>query len=176
MSADSLQMFFSTANQYYIAGRFGALAGLVPVVGNLLHHAVEMYLKGALSKTKTLAELKNLGHCLPNVWSEFKAQVKDPALDRLDGVVAALHSFEELRYPDSVLAKGMSCTVSITRPSAAGSSGGAAATVPQYGVCLEEIDELVARVYVVASVNPKFFFGGLNKVAKEYLTQENAAI
>ena len=71
------------------------------MVGNLLHHAVEMYLKGGLSKTKTLGELKKFSHNLPGAWAKFKAQFKDPALVQFDGVVTALHTFEELRYPDS---------------------------------------------------------------------------
>lgn len=35
MSVRSLQMFFSTTTQYYIAGRFAAFADLLPVVGSL---------------------------------------------------------------------------------------------------------------------------------------------
>jgi len=116
MSVSPLEMFFSTAMHYYIAGRFAAFAAMAPVVGNLLHHAIEMYLKGGLSKTKTLDELKKFGHELPEVWNEFKAHFRDPALPQFDGVVSALHAFEELRYPDSVLAKGMACTVTIKPP------------------------------------------------------------
>ena len=174
MSADALETFFSTATQYYVAGRYAALAGLAPVVGNLLHHAVEMYLKGTLSKSKTLAELKKLGHYLPSIWTEFKAQVKDPALDQFDGVVSALHSFEELRYPDSLLAKGMMCTVSIKKLPPATGGGGSGRPEPKYDLCLEEIDELMGKVFAVASVNPKFFTGGFKKAARQYLTEENA--
>jgi hypothetical protein len=43
--------FFSSAAQYYVAGRFGVFAALNPVAANLMHHAIEMYLKGALLKT-----------------------------------------------------------------------------------------------------------------------------
>jgi hypothetical protein len=62
-----------------------------------------MYLKGALlkRKTKTLGELKHqLGHSLPKCWDAFKAQVNDPGLNRFDAVVAEIHKYEELRYPD----------------------------------------------------------------------------
>src|SRR5882757_8871087 len=76
-------IFFSSASQYYVAGRFAVHAGLNPVAANLMHHAVEMYLKGALlkSKAKTLKELKDkFGHSLPKCWDAFKAQVNDPGL------------------------------------------------------------------------------------------------
>lgn len=36
------------AAQYYVAGRLTARAELIPIYGNLLHHAVEMFLKAAL--------------------------------------------------------------------------------------------------------------------------------
>jgi hypothetical protein len=42
------------------------------VTGNVFHHAVEMFLKGALAKTKPLSDLKKLGHNLPNIWKEFR--------------------------------------------------------------------------------------------------------
>jgi hypothetical protein len=174
MSVNADEMFFSTATQYYVGGRFAAFAGLLPVVGNLLHHAIEMYLKGGLSKTKTLAELKDFGHNLPGVWSEFKAAFVDPTLAQFDRVVSALHAFEELRYPDSVLAKGMECTVSIKRPSSGGTASGPAGSAPQYHLCLEEIDQLVAKIFGVASLNPKFFTARLNKYARQYLNEENA--
>jgi hypothetical protein len=51
---DAIDAFFKTGSQYYIAGRFAAFAWFHPVAGNLFHHAIEMYLKGALSKTKSL--------------------------------------------------------------------------------------------------------------------------
>jgi hypothetical protein len=173
MSVSALEMFFSTATQYYVAGRYAAFAGLVPVVGNLLHHAIEMYLKGGLSKSKNLAEVKKLSHDLPRVWREFKVQFRDGALDQFDGVVSALHAFEELRYPDSVLAKGMSCVVNITQPSAGTAAKMAGASPPQYDLCLQEVDKLVANIFRVTSIDPKFFMGDRNKYAKQYLDEEN---
>ena len=63
---DPIDEFFKTDSQYYIGGRFAAFAWFHPVVGNLFHHAIEMYLKGALSKTRSLSELKRLYHDLRN--------------------------------------------------------------------------------------------------------------
>ena len=41
-------LFFDSAMQYYVAGRGAFFAKLTPVAANLLHHAVEMFLKGAI--------------------------------------------------------------------------------------------------------------------------------
>ena len=43
--------FFSAGTQYYVAGRYAVIVGLIPVAGNLLHHAVEMFLKGGLASS-----------------------------------------------------------------------------------------------------------------------------
>src|SRR5258706_8290891 len=82
MTDSAVHEFFSNGCQYYIAGRYGAFAGLNTVVGNLLHHAIEHFLKGVLAKTKSLKELKKLLHNLPDIWDAFKAQVNDPTLAR----------------------------------------------------------------------------------------------
>jgi hypothetical protein len=55
------RLFFSTGTQYYVSGRYAVTAGLSPVAGNLLHHAVEMSLKGGLARSMELKELKDLG-------------------------------------------------------------------------------------------------------------------
>jgi hypothetical protein len=59
--------FYTMGLQYYLAGRFGALHWLTPVAGNLLHHAVEMLLKGKLAHHHSQADLKDrkkFGHDL----------------------------------------------------------------------------------------------------------------
>jgi hypothetical protein len=78
---DAIDAFFKTGSQYYIAGRFAAFAWLHPVAGNLFHHAIEMYLKGALSKTKSLSDLRKLSHDLLSGWAAFKVHANDRALD-----------------------------------------------------------------------------------------------
>ena len=69
MSIEPQQLFISSAIDYYVAGRFAVFAGLNPTAGNLLHHAVEMSLKAALSKRGwSLGDLKKLGHRLEDIW------------------------------------------------------------------------------------------------------------
>jgi hypothetical protein len=177
---DAVELFFDSGTQYYIAGRFGAHVALTPVAGNLMHHAIEHFLKGGLAKTKSLAELakKPFGHNLPEIWKAFKAQATDPNLDQFDSIISTLHEFEELRYPDSVMVKGMQCVFNITKAGAAMSSTGATATFPlppQYDLVLEEIDELVAAIFAAASLNPKFFFTkAFMPEAREYIVKNNA--
>src|SRR5439155_19066176 len=50
--------FCDWATQYYVVGRMAARAGFLPVYGNLLHHAVEMYVKAALIGVVSLENLK----------------------------------------------------------------------------------------------------------------------
>jgi hypothetical protein len=87
--------FWERGWQYYIAGRFAISAHLNPVAGNLLHHAIEFLLKGALSKTHTLRELRQHLHALPPLWEAFKAEIiGDANLSRCDSAVAALHAYD----------------------------------------------------------------------------------
>ena len=108
--------FFNLATQYYVAGRYATEAGLVPVAGNLFHHSVEMYLKGALGKNgMNLSQLRKLDHKLRRVWIVFKTNFGLSATSKHDQVMADLDGFEELRYPDSVLNRGMIGRISMTR-------------------------------------------------------------
>jgi hypothetical protein len=169
---DAIDEFFKTGSQYYIAARFAAFAWFHPVVGNLFHHAIEMYLKGALSKTRNLSDLKKLYHHLPRIWSAFKVQANDPALDRFDAIIAGLHKYEEIRYPDLVITKGMQSTIHIVRSSLAGTG---ATSLPHYQVCVQDVDELADAIFAAASRNPKAYFLSFNNTAREFLTKENTA-
>jgi hypothetical protein len=174
MSEAMADIFFSSASQYYVAGRFAVFAGLNPVAANLMHHAIEMYFKGGLlkRKTKTLAELKHkLGHSLPECWNAFKAQVNDPRLTRFDAVVAEIHKYEELRYPDTYppVMESMFDVVRWTRPALPGTTQ----TVPNYKLCLPDVDELIAAIFAAASLNPEGYLDFKTAEAKEYLARDN---
>jgi hypothetical protein len=169
LAQDAHAAFFDRSIQYYVAGRFAFLVGLNPLAGNLLHHAIEMCMKGVLSKKGTsLTDLRKLGHELFDVWDVFKRQASDPSLARFDAAVSALNDYEELRYPNSVLNKGMLSGFELKRGQATQVSGVAAA-VPRYSLCLEDVDELVSLVFKNAGVNPAFFTGSLKKEAKRFL-------
>jgi hypothetical protein len=178
MSAeDIIHEFFRYGCQYYVAGRYGVFAGLIPVAANLHHHAIEMLLKGALSKKMTLEELKNkLGHKLEKTWNGFKAVANDLSLARFDQVIAELNKFEEIRYPDKLLQSGASMMFDITKVGAAQSNvHGAAGNVPHYNLCLEDIDELVTEIFKVASRNPAAYLSMMmvKPDAQTYLERDN---
>lgn len=115
MVTEARELFFHSGTQHYVAGGFAAIAALIPVAGNLLHHAVEMFIKGGLSAARSLDQLKGMGHNLPRIWSEWKSLYPDPAHTKFDGVITNLHPFEELRYPNAVLAHGAGVTIDMGR-------------------------------------------------------------
>jgi ribosomal protein L30 len=168
-------IFFSSASQYYVAGRFAVFAALNPVAANLMHHAIEMYLKGYLikSKAKTLDEVKKLNHSLLECWAAFKAQVGDSALDKFDDVISEIHKYEEVRYPRKDF-KGMESTLDIVRWTPPPKPPGTPATmVPKYKLCLPDVDELIAAILAAASVNPDAYLTFLKSEANEYVVRDN---
>jgi len=108
LAADSTRMHFARLSmQYYVMGRAAALHHQMPILGNHLHHAVEFALKAALAYQVDIGAMKKkLSHHLPKIWDTFLAL--NPNLDGTEhaGSIKRLHSFEELRYPDSMVEKG----------------------------------------------------------------------
>jgi HEPN domain-containing protein len=171
LAQDAYAAFFDRSIQYYAAGRFAFHSGLTPVAGNLLHHAVEMCLKGALSKKGFgLKQLYKLGHGLPSIWAEYKHVAPDPGLDRFDAAVTELNKHEELRYPDRMLNQGMGSLFVLKRSHTAHISGSAAG-VPQYVLNLEDVDELMS-VVLKQDITPPWI-GKLKPEARAVLLQEN---
>lgn len=167
--------FFKAAGQYYVAGRYSAFAGFIPVTGNLFHHAIEMFLKGGLSKTGiSLADLKKLNHDLPDIWATFKHSFNDPNLNRFDPVITSLHRFEEIRYPDLVVRKGLTASIDILSQ-AKHSPAGVNQPDATYELCVQDMDELVGQVFTSASVNPRAFLSGRfqKREAKQFLVEQN---
>ena len=69
------ETFLKLGIQYYTAARWAALAKLMPVCGNLYHHAIEMFLKARLSQNYTLEQLSHhhFSHKLDKLWDTFKS-------------------------------------------------------------------------------------------------------
>ena len=163
-----MQYFFETGIQYYVAGRYAAFAGFTPVAGNLLHHALEMFMKGYLSSSLTLEELKKQGHHLGALWRLVKNTNTSGGLDKLDRIVLELDKFERIRYPDSILDAGMMSMITFEDdPVEPTSTQGR--PEPVYQVAVRWVDELVEHIFDLSRVNPGFFTERLNECAKEYL-------
>jgi hypothetical protein len=168
---DTAHLFFSAACGYYIAARFAAFARLNPLAGNLFHHAIEMYLKGALSKTKSIRQLEKFRHKLPSLWKAFKDQT-NIALNQFDTTIADLHRYEDIRYPDAILASGMASTIDIVKSNLPTRYEGP--PVSEYRICLQEIDELVDAIFSGARRNPAAYFQRSDPT-REFLIKENRA-
>lgn len=168
-----LMQYFQLGTQYYVAGRYSAHVWLIPIAGNLLHHAIEMYLKGWLSQEMKPGELKRLGHSLSLLWERFKSDIPDRFLDRFDTVVRNLDRFEVIRYPDRILSEGMFGTISFVGPPPEMSPRGPHDPLPEYHLIVEEVDLLVTVIFKRAKVNASFFTSTLRHGAMEYLTKEN---
>ena len=171
--AERLQMsLFQLATQYYATGRFAALAGVVPVCGNLLHHAVEMYLKGALARVLDVRQMRDLGHDLQQIWTLTKQTYPASNLASFDVAINRLDPFERLRYPDALLREGAQIRLTRlrsewlpmpnpTRPE------------PSYDLVIEEIDELIKVIFGIANLNPAFFATGVNPRALAAIGEQN---
>jgi hypothetical protein len=160
-------LFISAGMHYYVAGRYAVFAGLNPTAANLLHHAIEMALKGALAKKgMDLRALKCLSHDLPEIWRQFTAQYGIDS-STFDGVIAELQKFETIRYPDEIVEQGLASVISRGKPSPLSGH-------TTHALWLGEIDELMDKVFTVASISHKAFASCLlMPVAEAYLIEEN---
>lgn len=169
------ETFFDLATQYYVAARLAARAMLIPVHGNLFHHAVEMYLKGGLVGTLPVAQLKRrpYSHNMIALWDRFKTKEADPALARFDLTIQGLHEFESIRYPDKIVNQGMLVSIA-WQPHHAVVASSSTRLPPKYEVIIADIDDLVIEVLQRASVNPTFLISrASNAHAREALTYQN---
>jgi hypothetical protein len=165
--------FIQRGLQYYVAGRFSALSHQFPICANLLHHSVEMLLKGSLCRSHSKGQLRAMGHNLRGAWLAFKALHPDPRLDQFDATVKALNKFERIRYPDDVLNKGMIGTFDLFHEHKSTFKSYWANTPPHYSLNLEDVDQLVVLFFEVAKFNPHFFLNSISVSAREILNDRN---
>src|SRR5262245_13373222 len=131
---DAGNLFFSTACDYYIAGRFAAFARLNPVVG--------------------------------------KDQTNDIALNQFDTTIEDLHRYEDIRYPDAILANGTAATIEIVKSNLPTRYAGP--SVSEYRINVQEIDELVDAIFFAARRNPAAYLW-VSGPAREFLIKDNQA-
>jgi hypothetical protein len=170
-----MDQFFRYGCQYYVAGRYGVYAAFMPVAANLHHHAIEMLLKGMLAGLISANDMKKLGHKLNAIWEVFKAMVDKPSLTQFDAAIEELNKFEDIRYPDRLLATGASMMFDITKAGAT-QSHVTGVSEPQFKLCLEEIDELIADIFRFSRRNPDVYLKMTmaRADARQYLQRDNA--
>ena len=103
VSHEAIQ-YFTPGTQCYLAGKFGARAGFIPVYRNLLHQGMEVFIKSGLLRFVNRA---GTSHNIKTLWSLLKRRVQLPKLTRFDNYIAELHKFESIRCPEKILEMGM---------------------------------------------------------------------
>jgi hypothetical protein len=150
--------------QYYTAGRYAAAAHLVPVCGNLLHHALEMLLKAAILRHSGFKGL-HTGHHIPTLWRGFKREFSDADWAQFDRVINDLHKFEHLRYPDDMLREGAFIHIAFgPNNTTLTGTGGGTGSVPAYALQVDTLDRLVPEVLSRIGFN----IGGLSDLKSEH--------
>ena len=176
-SKDELKYEFALlAFQYNVAGRTAFFHQINPVCGTLLHHAVEMSLKAALTDILTLPELRRLNHSLPRIWAAFTRLFPDANTPEFNQVVDHLDKFWDLRYPDFILAKGAMIEFVLFREHIIPHQSGKPCekpTVPKFLLVLEDIDALQELILEKANINPPAYTNSMSKEAREYLSRHN---
>jgi hypothetical protein len=162
---------FGLGFEYYCTGRYAAVCGFMPLAGNLFHHAIEMLLKGTLARHIGISKLRGLSHQLPDIWRELRCHVIDPALATFDGVIRELHKFEHIRYPENLVREGAMLALSFQSGSRTFALSKHAE--PEYELCVEDVDMLVAALFKAGSINPEALHP-FNEHAEKYLRHLNA--
>jgi hypothetical protein len=169
--------FIDYGLQYYVAGRCAVATGLNPVAANILHHAVEMFLKAGLCAHTTEDERKfQLRHNLPEIWRAFKSH-HDPEekLARFDDCVQGLHNYEDIRYPEGMMRPG---AIGLHMqfggaPMVKESIGGG--DVKEYSLEMSKIDAFVKAIHDAAHHKmPKHRITMYREPGKAYLWEQNA--
>ncbi len=162
--------FMQIACQYYVAARFAMHAQVMPVTGNLFHLAVEMSLKAALARKRSLSDLKNMGHDLKKLWPAFKIDFPNPAFRAHDKTISRVNKFGEIRYPESKHSLAIAaewCDQPVPVVATAGMK-----TPKQYPLVISDVDDLIVDVFKVCSLNPALLIGR-NGAALEAITRRN---
>jgi hypothetical protein len=158
--------FVGLGLQYYVAARSAAWAGLMPVFGNLYHHALEMLLKAGLSQYHSLKKLSKppFSHNLLNLWDSFKVSFPSTELPQFDATIVDINDFEEIRYPDKVLKNGAEMRIEfVAHPAemiALSSQLGVSKPIDvnqQYLLYPPDVDRLILEICHALSLNPKVF-------------------
>jgi hypothetical protein len=157
--------FFLLGSQYYAIATHAAHPSLIPVCGNLFHHAIEMLLKGYLANNNDIKKLREMRHNLVKLWHSFKAGGDDPNLNNFDSVIAKLDRFENIRYPESIVDNNMIMGVS-TNVIAPRLIDQFPSATSRYEIKVDELDKLVATIFHRARVTPSDYFGKLPNVFK----------
>lgn len=152
---------FDYGMQYLGAGRFAVASRFTPVGAGLLHHAIEMFLKGLVARGSHPADISQFrnryGHKLGAIWREVLARFPNKGLESFAETIAKLDEFEDIRYPDKLISGGAIIETGFSDD--VGSAGGHVHPPVERHLVLAipKIDRLVKRLFELAQFNPEFF-------------------
>ena len=135
-----------------------------------------MLLKGQLSRTiplKELADRQKFCHSLPKLWTAFNGLFPTDDLTEFDTMIHELEKFEEIRYPDKILARGACIGLGFGRgkPVTNMTPG---RTAPEYQMGVGDVDAFFARLFPLCRINPKAYLSILSSQGRQVLTEGNA--
>ncbi len=175
MLTETVRHFIENGIDYYVAARFAARAQLMPVCGNIYHHAVEMLLKGHLAQTLSLQEIERFRHNLPQLLNSYKATLPAATLAQFDPLISQLQAFEEFRYPDDIIEHGAQIVLMWEAPPDGLADIPSSEPPPAYKLVVKDLDRLIAAVVGNGPMNPKFLASRLKPHALPAVTHDNPA-
>jgi hypothetical protein len=152
--------------EYYVAGRFCAINRFV-IAANLLHHAVELFIKFGilryLPRQEAQDEARRLSrrpysHDLSTLWDRFNALVPAHGLEKFDDVISELNRWESLRYGGFPTGRPLALSLLLLRPDNEAEPwvDDTSTDADSFQLVLEDIDELVSAILEASQVNPPF--------------------
>jgi HEPN domain-containing protein len=167
------ELYFGQGLHYYIAARYTMIVHFIPIAGNLVHHAIEFLLKGALIEQLDEAARRKFRHNLQKLWRHYKRERNNPALAKFDQTISDISKFERIRYPEEILRLGMLAEIGPVRNTFPQPQGVKRPRGALYQLAFDEVDELVELIFQIEGINPEFFTCQLDKDAKRYLEYQN---
>jgi hypothetical protein len=143
-------------SQYYVLARYCAEINIQPVGVTLFHHAIEMLLKGFLSKQMTKDELKRIGHNLDILWDKFMMISNSKESNSFNNVIPYLNKVEDLRYPDAMIDEGFLLNIRIGTPIPLDLPG--TNNLPNYSIDVLDIDDIVSTVFSACKIPVDIYF------------------
>jgi len=171
--------FINYGLQYHVAGRCAVATSLNPVAANLIHHAVEMFLKAGLCAHTNERQRRDLGHDLSRLMDEFKLHFDSGNLAQFDERLRELQKYEDIRYPEGTMRSG---SIGLYLQ-----FGGAPmpkepvmlsgrSDLQEYRLVMSEIDDIVKAICEAAEFkNLKTLTLMYREPGKSYLREQNAA-
>jgi hypothetical protein len=124
-----------------------------------------------LSRKRSLVDLKRqFQHRLIDIWHAFTTDFPSTTLTEFDATITDLADFEDIRYPDEVLKRGMILNIDFHGQVPRGSSS---RPEPEYRLDYYDVDRLIGAIFDVSNVNPAFYLARFQPDVRKMLADRN---